>query len=131
MSRLDIANARFQDNEGNSRPGSVQTTVYETADRLKGAVIRLLSLWAAAAISVFIPLAHFVLVPAFFIAGIVMAISAYRTDQALNQAQGECPVCQEEITIPLETNDQLPKWTYCPACNAPLQIVVIDSDIPG
>lgn len=121
----------FQDNDGNARPGSVHATVYEASDRLKRAVVRLLSLWAAAAISIFIPLAHFVLVPAFLIAGIVMAIAAYRTDRALNHAQGVCPVCQEEITIPMEASDQLPKWTYCPKCNAPLQIVVSDTLATG
>ena len=127
MSRIATTNVLFQDNNANSRPGSVQTTMYETSDRLKRAIIRLLSLWLAATISVFIPLAHFVLVPAFLIAGIVMAVLAYRTDRALNNAQGACPVCQEEATIPLEANDQLPKWTYCPKCNAPLQILLSDT----
>lgn len=131
MSSTDTTNVQFQDNEGNTRPGSVQATLYETRDRILRAAVRLVGFWAAAVLSAFIPLAHFVLVPAFLIAGIVMAISAYRTDRALNQAQGECPVCQEQITIPLEANDQLPKWTYCPACNAPLQVVVTDTGKSG
>lgn len=123
MSRTDTTNIQLQDNEGNTNQGVVLRTMYETSDRLVRAGVRLLGFWAAAVVSVFIPLAHFVLVPAFFIAGIVMAISAYRTEQALNESKGSCPVCQQEVVIPLEANDQLPKWTYCPDCNAPLQLI--------
>lgn len=126
MSRTDTRDIQLQDNEGNTKPGNVESTLFDSADRLKRAVVRLFAFWAAAFVAIFIPLAHFVLVPAFLITGIVMAIGAYRTQQAMNGAQGVCPVCQDDINIVLEASDQLPKWTYCPDCNAPLQLIPTD-----
>ena len=131
MSRIDSTDVQFQDNEGNTRSGSVKTTHYETSDRLTRAVVRLTGFWAAAAVSAFIPLAHFVLVPAFLIVGIMMAVGAYRTDRALNNAMGVCPACQEEVEIKMEADDTIPKWTYCPRCNAPLHILEPDSTKSG
>lgn len=78
--------------------------------------------WAMAGVTLFIPLAHFVLVPGFLIAGPVVAVMVYRSEQARDHAEGRCPLCGEEITIKLEAKDEIPKWTYCPACNAALQI---------
>ncbi|WP_455197992.1 hypothetical protein [Kaarinaea lacus] len=127
MSRTQSSDIQLKDNENNTSPGTLVSTLYEPGDRLSRAGIRLAAFWAAALVAVFIPLAHFVLVPAFLIAGIVMAISAYRTDQSLNEATGDCPVCHESVSIPLEANDQLPKWTYCPHCNASLQIQRLES----
>jgi hypothetical protein len=90
---------------------------------MKRALLRLAACWAAAGVTLFIPLAHFVLVPGFLIAGPVMAVGAYRTEWARNHATGHCPACQADITLALEAKDTLPKWTYCPACNVPLQII--------
>lgn len=122
MSRTQSTEILIKDNEDNTSPGTLVSTLYEPGERLSRAGIRLAAFWAAALVAVFIPLAHFVLVPAFLIAGIVMAISAYRMDQAPNEVTGTCPACHEEMSIPLEANDKLPKWTYCPLCNASLQI---------
>lgn len=123
MPSIDTTQIQFQDNDGNASLGSMQTTLYNPGDRMTRAVVRLGACWAAAGVTLFIPLAHFVLVPGFLLAGPIMAISAYRTEQARELARGTCPVCQEAVEIKLEADDNLPKWTYCPKCNAPLQLV--------
>ena len=49
--------------------------------------------WGLALASVFIPVAHFVLVPTFVVAGIVMAVKRAREDRRLLLVRGACPRC--------------------------------------
>jgi hypothetical protein len=49
--------------------------------------------WGLALASVFIPVAHFVLVPTFVVAGIVLAIKRAREDRRLLLVRGACPRC--------------------------------------
>lgn len=96
---------------------------FETSDRVKRALSVLGLLWLAAGISVFIPIAHWGLVPGFLIAGPVVAFGRYKMEQAMEKVTGSCPNCQDDVTIELEAGDQLPMWTYCPNCNHSVQLV--------
>jgi hypothetical protein len=49
--------------------------------------------WGLGLASVFIPVAHFVLVPSFVVAGIVMAVKRAREDRRLLLVRGACPRC--------------------------------------
>ena len=49
--------------------------------------------WGLGLASVFIPVAHFVLVPTFVVAGIVMAVKRAREDRRLLLVRGACPRC--------------------------------------
>jgi len=49
--------------------------------------------WGLGLASVFIPVAHFVLVPTFVAAGIVMAVKRAREDRRLLLVRGACPRC--------------------------------------
>ena len=49
--------------------------------------------WGPALVSVFIPVAHFVLVPSFVVGGIVMALKRAREDRRLILLRGACPRC--------------------------------------
>src|SRR5216683_2576189 len=49
--------------------------------------------WGLALASVFIPVAHFVLVPTFVVGGIVMALKRAREDRRLILLRGACPRC--------------------------------------
>ena len=122
MPSTGITQIQLRDNDGKTTDGKLYTTLYDSGDRIQRALLRLALLWALAGLSLFIPLAHFVLVPGFLIAGPVAAVMVYRSTQARDRAEGRCPVCGEEISIKLEAKDEIPKWTYCPACNAALQI---------
>ena len=123
MPSTETTEIQLQDNEGNASLGNMRTTRYSSGDRMTRAAIRLGACWAAAGVTLFIPLVHFVLVPGFLLAGPIMAVSAYRSELARELARGICPVCKEAVEIKLEADDNLPKWTYCPKCNAPLQLV--------
>lgn len=122
MSSNEISDVQLVDGSGKTAAARLHTTLYDSSDRIRRALGRLALLWAIAGVSVFIPLAHFVLVPGFLIAGPVVAMMVYRTEQARERTDGRCPVCEEEISIKMEASDEIPKWTYCPACNAALQI---------
>lgn len=108
--------------EKRTRHGSLNVTLYSAADRVKRALVALVICWVCAGITVFIPLAHFILVPGFFIAGLVLAFSRFQQAEAKESASGICPHCDKEISIKMETNDNLPKWVYCPLCDKPMEL---------
>jgi len=102
--------------------GILYYTAYTGNDRTKRAVMTWLGCWLLAVITVFIPIAHFVLVPAFLIAGPIVGLSRYRQTDSKEKVVGMCPKHNAETTINLEATDKLPKWAYCPECNQSLQL---------
>src|SRR3990172_5677542 len=105
-----------RDGEQNSCPGMLHVIVYSRRDRLLRAAKVLALYWVLAAVTVFIPIAHFVLVPGFFLAGPLLAYLRYKVTARNERAAGRCPVCGNDITLPLEPAEQLPLWKYCPRC---------------
>lgn len=126
MSSRETTDIQFKDKDEQLADGVMHTTVYGAGDRGKRALGRLLACWAAAGVTLFIPLAHFVLVPAFLLAGPALAVVAYRQEFSREKVEGQCPACKAQVEIKLEPKDALPKWGYCPACNASLQMVEKD-----
>ncbi|EKD42337.1 MAG: hypothetical protein ACD_73C00199G0003 [uncultured bacterium] len=57
--------------------GKVRVKQFSTSERGKRALKTLAICWAAAIFSVFLPIAHFVLVPGFLIAGIALPFHIY------------------------------------------------------
>lgn len=102
--------------------GVLNVQVFDNNERLKRAMKMLGMLWGLAAISLFIPIAHWFLVPSFVLAGPIAATMRYRMTEALGEANGRCPSCQQDITLELEASDKLPLWTYCPQCNNSVQL---------
>jgi len=91
--------------------------------RRKRAVMIWAILWALALVSVLIPLVHFVLVPALLVAGPVAAYFRYRVEAVVETAVGECPLCHQSITLPLDFSTELPHWDNCPQCGGHLQLL--------
>ncbi|NOY63425.1 MAG: hypothetical protein GXP10_09815 [Gammaproteobacteria bacterium] len=106
-----------------SRSGVLHVTAFNSSDRMRRAVKTLAIMWGIALVTLFIPLAHFVLVPAFLIMGPILAVKRYKLAEVVEKATGACPKCGDDMTIELEPEDKLPHWTYCPLCNTPLQLV--------
>lgn len=126
MSTAESRPIRIESNDGEATTGTLHITKYSHKERVLRAVKVLALMWALAAAAVLIPIAHFVLVPGFFVAGPVMAFMRYRVTDHPDNATGECPVCKEAMEISLEPNAHLPLWTYCPASNDPIQLREID-----
>ena len=88
------------------------------------AIKTLLLFWLIAAVCVLIPIAHFILVPGFFIGGMVAASRKWKRTAEGIDAEGICPVCQNAVTIDLEKSAELPQWRTCPQCSESLELQV-------
>lgn len=122
MSDKETRPVSVKDDKGNQRDGVLHFTSYTSADRTKRAVLAWVGCWVAAFLTFFIPIAHFILVPAFLVAGPVMFFSLSRQVEALEKTVSVCPRCDKALNLDMETNDKLPKWTYCPACDGAIEI---------
>lgn len=123
MSHTEQQPIEIHANDGSNCPGLWQLTHYDQRERFIRAGKQLALYWALALLSIPILVAHWILVPAFFLAGPVMAYLRFRMTQRSDHATGHCPVNQHEISIPLKAAERLPQWKYCPVCRAPLQLL--------
>lgn len=122
MATAESRPIRIESNDGAVSTGMLHIMKYTKKERVTRALKVLGLMWALALATLFIPIAHFVLVPGFLIAGPVMAFMRYRVIEHPDNATGECPVCRHAMKISLEPNAHLPMWTYCPASNDPIQL---------
>ena len=114
---------QFRNNDGTQTTDAVLCSLeYDQGELTKRALTRLGLCWLASIGSIPIIFAHWVLVPGFFIAGPIMAMTAYKMKVIPDHADGDCPVCKETISLKLEPKDTFPKWTYCPDCKNSLQL---------
>jgi hypothetical protein len=123
MSHTEQYPILIQANDGTASEGALHVTVYDKRDRMIRAAKTLALYWGLALLSVPVLVAHWVLVPGFFLAGPVMAWLRYRVTERKDEATGVCPVNKNTVTIQLKPSDHLPLWTYCPVCEAPLQLL--------
>jgi len=123
MAQINESKIQFLANEGESTTDAILFTLeFDQRELTKRALTRLGLCWLASVGSIPIIFAHWILVPGFFIAGPIMAMSAYKMKTIPDHAEGSCPACKENITLKLEPKDTLPKWTYCPSCNNSIQV---------
>lgn len=123
MSTVEKRPIEIRDSNNSGVAGTLNVTLFAPNDRTVRALKTLGLFWALAVGSIPIIIAHWVLVPGFLIAGPIMAVRRYRMTESVDGAEGTCPACKGAIKVSMETTDTLPKWTYCPACNAPIQLV--------
>ncbi len=114
-------------NESATSVAELYTRTFSSGERMGRAGKILGICWLLAVVTAFIPIAHFVLVPLFLIAGPVLAVMKYKTETVMEKAHGVCPECTQTVDIELDPGDKLPKRTYCPACNKPLQLLYHNS----
>ncbi len=78
-----------------AQPATATVDVLEldAMDRTRRALRHLALCWGGAVVSVFIPVAHFLLVPGLFLAGLVFLAMDLRTPQVVQAAHGTCPDC--------------------------------------
>lgn len=101
-------------------------------ERTSRAVLGWAACWGLAIVAIFIPVLHFVLVPALVIAGPLVARSRWRERATVLGVRGPCPGCgapqQTELRQPAE--ESMP-WR-CADCGRPLvlrlEAAVIESD---
>lgn len=101
----------------------IKYDVFNAVERKKRAMNVAGILIGLGLLSVAIPFVHFISVPGLIIAGLVMGAKINGTERVATHSEGQCPVCGKQVEIKLESNDKVPAFKYCSACNAPIQIV--------
>lgn len=101
--------------------GEVRIEHWETSARLLRAAKRWGALWALAIVSVVVPVAHFILVPGFLIAGPISAFARYRQKSGVVAGEGPCPSCGVSLTIGARA-DSWPFVEHCPSCHSSVWI---------
>jgi len=101
--------------------GSITRINWDKADRPKNAVKTLVMWLTACFASVFVPIAHFFLVPTLFITAWVLAIDKSREEKRNDGGSGECPACHKTFVI------EKSKWTdrltdTCGSCHDDLEV---------
>ena len=93
--------------------------------------------WAVAAGCVFLPGLHFVLVPGFLLAGVVISFRHLRDQEVVSRVHGPCPRCGLEQDF-AAGNGLTPSWELdCPACHNHLTLTLdaadaqVSSGVPG
>lgn len=71
--------------------------------------------------SVFVPILHFVLVPAFLIAAVVAGVKAYSQKADLQNVRGNCPNCGADISIERVRIKKV-SGEICPQCRDFLKV---------
>ncbi len=100
------------------------TVVHQTpGQRLSRALAGLGMFWGLALIGLFIPVAHLILVPAFFTAGIVMAVLKAREDRRLVKVHGTCPRCGVEQDFAVGGRFTGDRSLDCPQCHNTLRVL--------
>lgn len=106
-------------------PGEVCVKSFSKKERGVRALKTLGVCWGLAVASVIIPIAHFILVPGFFIAGIFLSSHAYFTEKIILEGKGSCPKCRTPLQIK-QSNYKWPLTEICQNCRADLLIAQVE-----
>lgn len=99
--------------------------------RLVRAIAILAGCWAAAIASVFIPVAHFLLVPGFAVLGVALAVFRGRERERLLGVHGVCPRCGRAQELGRGERQGDRTWVTCPACFTRLLVTIESRDLSG
>ena len=108
-------------------PVSVTAARRNLGQRIGRALIALVVFWLLAAVCVFIPLGHFVLVPGLFITGIAVAVMRLREDWSIVRVRGACPRCHREQEFTPGGRLASGRTFECPHCLNTLRLVIGDA----
>jgi len=115
-------------------PPSHATAVLVTQNlgqRLARALGGLVGCWVAAIVSVFIPVAHFFLVPGFLVLGVGWAVLRARERERLLELRGICPRCGREEEFGRGERQGRRTWVTCPGCFTRLLVTIEPGASPG
>jgi len=101
--------------------GEVRIARWTGSARLVRAMKMLGVLWGLGVVSVLVPVAHFLLVPAFLLAGPIAAFMRWRQESSILGGQGACPACSADMTLEASA-DEWPLFRICETCRASVRI---------
>lgn len=122
--RVFAAPAHFRYPGKDDSPATVNLRRRNRRDRLAAVVKTWAICWLAAVAAVFLPLLHFILVPALFLGGPVYALAQYQEHTTLLGGTGPCPACGAAIKLTQKRRAVATVALRCDACGRPLQLVI-------
>jgi hypothetical protein len=107
-----------------STPASATVTIqsFDKRERVRRALKGLATFWGAALGSVFIPVAHFLLVPSFALYGAYTFFERLGARQIVVAAEGTCPDCGKPQKLETGGRWRLPRNVACRYCQRSLRI---------
>ena len=112
------------------RTATIEISVLAPVERIKRAGAALGTGLVAAALAVFIPIVHFVLVPASLVLGIVFGVRRLGQTETFRGGTGVCPYCGTRQQLTLFGRFHLPKTVYCSACQRELYLTTVQLHSP-
>jgi hypothetical protein len=104
------------------RTARVEIGILEPADRVRRAAVAFGAGLAAASLAAFIPIVHFVLVPAALLLGLAIGVRRLGQGRTFRGGAGACPYCAAPQQFTLLGRFHLPKTVYCSACQRELYL---------
>jgi hypothetical protein len=105
-------------------PARVGVVRHDPGARLRRGLLALGACWGLAALTVLIPIAHFVLVPGFFLLGIFLLVKRLGEDATVTSVSGDCPKCGEPRTFIAGGRLKAGMKVQCPVCRNELDLTV-------
>lgn len=101
---------------------TVRVLGHTRRDRMRRAALGIGACWGAAILAVFLPVLHFILVPALVVAGPLVFLSQLRQHATILDVEGPCPACGAPIEEKLGRDAQLPIQLRCEQCRRALEV---------
>ena len=98
---------------------------HDPGARTRRAVLALLACWGLAAVTILVPIAHFILVPGFFLLGIFLFVKRLGEGATIVGVQGVCPYCKEERQFVAAGRVKSELKVSCPVCHNQLDASVL------
>lgn len=101
--------------------GEIEITALSPRERLQMVALRSGTLFLLAIAAVFIPILHFILVPALLLASVLAGLSAWRFQSKIKSGKVKCPHC----TRPIEVQPAPLSWpilTVCQNCASSVRL---------
>lgn len=105
-----------------SAGATVRVRGHGRRDRARRALVALAGCWGAAIAAVFLPVLHFVLVPALLVAGPLAAWSQLRERLTILDVEGPCPACGAAIREAVGSDARTPIALRCGGCRRALSV---------
>ena len=110
--------------------GSCTVIQFDRVGRWRRAGVALGKSWAIAAVAIFIPVAHFVLVPGFLAFGLYQFAYRLGTPELACDARGSCPDCGTEQALDVAPRWRMPQPVTCSSCHRGLTLSLPDLSSP-
>ena len=107
---------------------TVRVASFGRSVRLRRALSGLVLAWLLAVVCIFIPVAHFFLVPGFFALGAYLFYSRWVTRTSVTEANGTCPDCNSHQPFDISGNWNPPHRVTCNSCQRSLVLEFGDSN---